>query len=83
MHLFIVLIRPVGSGCWTIERIAPSREAADRYAAEERNKKIRFADASMHLQSTAIIEAELPSERDATQQHWEAHEVATVTRSVA
>ncbi len=79
---YIVFIRPVGSRVWTSERIATSRDAAERYAAEERNKKVRFADGSVHLQSTAVVQVELPEPPDSTQQHFEAWELGTCTRSI-
>lgn len=68
---FITLIRPVGSNCWTTQRLAPTKEAAERQAQEERNAKIVFKDGSVHLQSTAIVCVMLPNEPDTTQQHYE------------
>lgn len=82
MTYFIVLVRPVGSNCWTTERIAKTKPVAERYATEERNKKIRFADGSMHLQSTAIVELDLPSEPDKTQQHYEPNNVGDTTLGI-
>lgn len=83
MTYFIILVRPVGSNCWTTERIAKSIAFAEQYAAEERNKKIRFADGSMHLQSTAIVELDLPGDPDKTQQHYDPSNVANTVRGVA
>lgn len=82
MTYFIILVRPVGSNCWTTERIAKTKPVAEQYATEERNKKIRFADGSMHLQSTAIVELCLPSEPDITQQHYEPHAVGDTTLGI-
>jgi hypothetical protein len=79
---YIVMIRPVGSYCWTAERIAKTEAAAERLARDERNRKIRFADGSMHLQSTAIVQVELPDDRDETQQHYGCAGAATVERSI-
>ncbi len=61
---YIVFVRPVGSSCWTSERIATTKAMATKYARDERNTKIRFADGSLHLQSTAIAEVELPEMPD-------------------
>lgn len=79
---YITFVRPVGSSCWTAERIAPSDEAAYRQAVEERNKKIHFADGSLHLQSTAIVAVLLPAEIDATQQHYEPDVTGAVKRGI-
>ena len=75
---YVTFVRPVGSKTWTPERLAPTPDAADRQAIEERNRKVRFADGSLHLQSTAIVLVELPEEPDTTQQHHEAVRSATV-----
>lgn len=75
---YVTFIRPVGSGCWTPERLAPTAEAADRYAIEERNRKIRFADGSVHLQSTATVLVMLPEAADTTQQHHDPDVAGTV-----
>jgi len=80
---FAVMVRPVGSHCWTVESLAVTRVGAETAAAEWRNRKIRFANGSMHLQSTAIVELKLPGEPDKTQQHYEADTAGTVKRSVA
>lgn len=80
---YLTLIRPVGLHCWTVERHSPTLEGAERQAAEERNRKIVFADKSVHLQSTAIIRVDLPGELDTSQQHWEPGSAATVVRSIA
>jgi len=61
---YIVFVRPVGSSCWTSERIATTEAMAEQYAEEERNRKIRFADGSVHLQSTAIVSVNLPDSPD-------------------
>lgn len=82
MTYFIVLIRPVGSNCWTTERIAKSRAVAEQYAVEERNKKLRFADGSMHLQSTAIVELDLPGDPDKTQQHYDPLNIGNTMRGI-
>jgi hypothetical protein len=66
-----------------VEGLAVTRDGAERAAAEWRNRKIRFANGSMHLQSTAIVEWKLPSEPDKTQQHYEADNAGTVKRSIA
>ena len=75
---YVTFIRPVGSGCWTPERLAPTAEAADRQAIEERNRKVRFADGSVHLQSTATVLVMLPEAADTTQQHHDSHVAGTV-----
>lgn len=81
--LHIILVRPVGSDCWTVETIAGSPSHAELSAAELRNEKIHFADGSVHLQSTAIVCAMLPKATDATQQHYESGVAATVMRGIA
>lgn len=63
---YIVFVRPVGSKCWTSERIATTKTMATKYAAEERNKKIKFADGSLHIQSTAIVRVNLPELPDSS-----------------
>lgn len=80
--VYLVMVRPVRSACWTVERIASSQAVAERLANEERNRKIRFANGSVHLQSTAIICAQLPEDRDETQQHFDSEVAATVVRGI-
>lgn len=75
---YVTFVRPVGSKTWTPERLAPTPDAADRQAIEERNRKVRFADGSLHRQSTAIARVELPEEPDTTQQHHDPDRIATV-----
>lgn len=79
---FAVMVRPVGSHCWTVEALAVTRDGAEKRAAECRNQKITFADRSVHLQSTAIVELSLPRETDKAQQHYEAAAVGTVKLSI-
>ena len=80
---YLTLIRPVGSGCWTVEKIAPTLEASERQAAEERNRNVRFHDGSMHLQSTATVCVLLPGPADKTQQHYKPMESGTVKLGIA
>lgn len=83
MTYYVTFIRPVGSRCWTAERVAGTPDGAEKQAAEERNKKVTFADGSVHLQSTAIVMIELPTEVDASIQHFEPAGLGLVRRSVA
>lgn len=75
---YITMVRPVGSHCWTVEGIATSMEVAEKRAEECRNRKIRFANGSMHLQSTAIVEAVLPRDPDKRQDHYTSHGTGSV-----
>ena len=63
---YVVFIRPVGSHCWTPERLATNEETAKEYAEEERNRKITFVDGSVHIQSTAIVRVNLPELPDSS-----------------
>jgi len=75
---YVTFVRPVGSGCWTVERLAARPDAADRQAVDERNKKVLFADGSVHIQSTATVLVMLPEVPDTTQQHHEPDVTGTV-----
>lgn len=75
---YVTFVRPVGSRCWTPERLATTLEAAERHAIEERNRKVKFADGSVHLQSTATVLVILPEVPDTTQQHHEPDVTGTV-----
>lgn len=80
---YIVLVRPVGSHCWTVETIAVTAGGANKRAAECRNAKIRFADGSVHIQSTCIVHVTLPAEPDKTQQHYDQGLTGTVMMCLA
>ncbi|MHB9007632.1 MAG: hypothetical protein ACYDC1_11940 [Limisphaerales bacterium] len=75
---YLTMIRPVGSSCWTFARISTGPKYADRSGVEERNRKVPFADGSLHLQSTATIRVELPAEPDQVQTHNDPETTATV-----
>lgn len=68
---YIVFVRPVGSSCWTSERIATTKAMAMKYADEERIRKIRFADGSLHLQSTSIVSVKLPESPESSRMSYD------------
>lgn len=68
---FLVFVRPVGSNCWTQERIATTHDMAKRYAAEEQARVLKFHDGTTHRQSTAIVQVALPAALDTEQQSYD------------
>jgi hypothetical protein len=68
--LYIILIRPVGSHCWTTQTISNSNEHAEKHAQDLRHEKVVFADGSAHLQSTRIVCVQVPSDVDIRQMHY-------------
>lgn len=68
--LWLVLVRPLGSGCWTVEHIAWTEERAVELASVCRARVLRFADGTTHKSSTAIRCVKVPKEPEKVPAHY-------------
>lgn len=60
---FLTMVRPVGSSCWTVERISMNEDIAMSKVQQELDKTLTFANGTKHKQSVVTIRVDLPERK--------------------